>query len=76
MCSIFNSFAYDPVTFASAQLDDCDAGFDSFNGETPARPGVLTPTRSELQVDGIDAYLAGNAAGTFPGAQNTRGIRR
>jgi hypothetical protein len=72
-CSIATSFAYDPVTFASAQLDNCDAGFDSFNGETPAMPGVLTPTRSELQVDGIDAYLAGNAAGTFMGAQNTPG---
>ena len=34
---------------------------------------MLTPTRSELQVDGIDAYLAGNAAGTFPDAQNDSG---
>ncbi|HUA70084.1 MAG TPA: hypothetical protein VMA96_03350 [Solirubrobacteraceae bacterium] len=61
-CSILNSFTYDPVTYASAQLDKCDAGFDSSDGDAPAVPGVLTPTRSELQVDGIDAYLAGNAA--------------
>ena len=71
-CSIMNSFAYDPVTFANAQLDDCDAGFDSSNGET-GTPGVLTPTRSELQVDGIDAYLAGNVATAVPDAQNTSG---
>ena len=72
-CAILNSFDYDTVTFASSMLDDCDAGFDAFNGATPAEPGVLTPTRSELQVDGIDAYLAGNAAGLFTGAQNTLG---
>jgi Glucodextranase, domain B len=61
------------VTFASAQLDDCDGGFDSANGDSPAEPGVLTPTRSELQVDGIDAYLAGNAAELFSGAQDDAG---
>jgi hypothetical protein len=61
-CSILKSFTYDPVTFARAQLDNCDGGFDSSNGDAPAVPGVLAPTRSELQVDGIDAYLAGNAA--------------
>ncbi len=72
-CDILHSFAYDPVTFASAQLDDCDGGFDSSNGDSPAEPGVLTPTRSELQVDGTDAYLAGNAASLFDGAQNTPG---
>ena len=69
-CDIVNSFAYDPVTFASAQLDDCDGGFDSGNG---GMPGALTPTRSELQVDGTDAYLAGNAASLFVGAQNNPG---
>jgi hypothetical protein len=72
-CPILSSFTYDPVTFASATLDDCNASFDSFNGETPAVVGVLTPTRSELQVDGIDAYLAGNAAALFTGAQNNAG---
>lgn len=69
-CSILNSFVYDPVTFASTQLDDCDGGFDSANG---GMPGTLTPTRSELQVDGTDAYLSGNAASLFVGAQNTPG---
>ena len=64
-CDIVNSFAYDPVTFASAQLDDCDGGFDSANG---GMPGALTPIRSELQVDGTDAYLAGNAASLLVGA--------
>ncbi|MGH2887834.1 MAG: hypothetical protein ACRDPA_34915 [Solirubrobacteraceae bacterium] len=69
-CSILNSFVFDPVTFASTQLDDCDGGFDSANG---GMPGTLTPTRSELQVDGTDAYLAGNGASLFVGAQNTPG---
>jgi hypothetical protein len=69
-CDILSSFAYDPVTFASTQFDDCDGGFDSANG---GMPGALTPTRSELQVDGSDAYLAGNAASLFVGAQNTPG---
>jgi hypothetical protein len=69
-CDIVSSFAYDPVTFAGAQLDDCDGGFDSANG---GMPGALTPTRSELQVDGTDVYLAGNAASLFVGAQNIPG---
>jgi Glucodextranase, domain B len=69
-CDILSSSAYDPVTLASAQLDDCDGGFDSANG---GNPDSLTPTRSELQVDGIDAYLAGDAVGLDIGAQNIPG---
>jgi hypothetical protein len=59
-CSILGSFTYDPVTFAPAGLDACDGGFGAANGAT-GTPGFAAPTRSELQVDGADAYLPGNA---------------
>jgi Glucodextranase, domain B len=58
-CSISDSYTYDPVTFASSVLDYCNAWFYSENGQTS--PGFLSPTRSELQVDGANAYVAGNA---------------
>jgi len=57
-CTIDDSYTYDPVTFASATLDYCNAFFWYENGATGA--GVAPPTRSELQVDGADAYLAGD----------------
>jgi Glucodextranase, domain B len=69
-CDILSASAYDPVTLASAELDDCDGGFDSANGGIP---DALTPTRSELQVDGIDAYLAGNAVGLSIDTQDIPG---
>lgn len=65
-CSISESYSYDPVTFGGIQdgtsesLDYCNAWFSWKNGYT-STPGLASPTRSELQVDGIDAYVAGNA---------------
>jgi hypothetical protein len=64
-CPVNNSYVYDPVTFVRVPLDACNGGFSSVNSNT-------APTRSELVVDGADAYLAGNAfdiAG-FHGAGN------
>ncbi len=53
-CPVNNSYVYDPVTFGSVPLDACNGGFSSANSNA-------APTRSELRVDGTDAYLAGNA---------------
>ncbi len=66
-CSISESYDYDPVTygsigqFDSESLDFCNAWFSWANGGIKA--GQAPPTRSELQVDGVDAYVAGNAFG-------------
>ncbi len=66
-CSISESYNYDSVTygaitgFNSESLDFCNAWFSWANGGTKA--GQAPPTRSELRVDGIDAYVAGNAFG-------------
>jgi Glucodextranase, domain B len=57
-CAILDSQVYDPQSFQSAPLDFCNGGFWWRDGY-PARPGFLAPTRSELQVDGADGYLAG-----------------
>ncbi|MDQ6817412.1 MAG: hypothetical protein M3018_08410 [Actinomycetota bacterium] len=64
-CPISDSFDYDAVTFGSVPLDACSGGFSSGNSNT-------APSRSELRVDGADAYVSGNAfdiAG-FHGAGN------
>ncbi|HEY6399564.1 MAG TPA: hypothetical protein VIX82_19125 [Solirubrobacteraceae bacterium] len=53
-CPLGDSYVYDPFTFASVPLDACNGGFSSQNSGT-------APTRSEVRVDGADAYLAGNA---------------
>jgi hypothetical protein len=75
-CSVGQSYSYDPVTLgraldaASNSLDYCNAWFNWENGGLGS---TVSPTRSELQVDGVDAYLAGNAwmltktAGNLPG---------
>jgi hypothetical protein len=66
-CSISESYNYDPVTyggltqFNTESLDFCNAWFSWANGGTKA--GQAPPTRSELRVDGLDAYVAGNAFG-------------
>jgi hypothetical protein len=63
-CSIGQSYSYDPVTLgraldaASNSLDYCNAWFNWENGGVGS---TVSPTRSELQVDGVDAYLPGNA---------------
>ncbi len=65
-CSIGQSYSYDPVTFGGAasalapseSLDYCNAWFSNANGGAGS---TITPTRSELQVDGVDGFLAGNA---------------
>jgi Glucodextranase, domain B len=76
-CSILDSYTYDPLnfgTFATApRLDDCDAGFWWENGASGIT-GIALPTRSELQVDGADAYLPGNAPSLFTGAENDPGL--
>ena len=72
-CSILDSYAYDLVTFAPSRLDDCDATLWWENGAN-GFPGVAAPTRSEIQVDGANAYLPGNASELFAGAQNNPGF--
>src|SRR5436305_5721186 len=73
-CSISDSWVFDPITFAqSPPLDYCNAWFWWRNGFT--NPGYQPPTRSELQVDGTDAFLPGhisNIATTqgFPATSN------
>jgi len=68
-CSISESYTYDPTAFGSKNgalneaLDWCNAWFSSANGAAHPTEGYASPTRSELQVDGLDAYVAGNAWG-------------
>jgi hypothetical protein len=72
-CTIGNSFLYDPVSFAtSLPIDFCNAWFYWENGQTGAA-GVAAPTRSELEVDGAGAYLAGNAHWVWTGASGNSG---
>lgn len=59
-CLISDSYLYDPVTFASVTLDYCNAWF--WNGNGPGEEGGPAATRSELEVDGASAYVAGNIA--------------
>jgi hypothetical protein len=66
-CTIGDSYVFDPVTFESVTLDFCNAWFNSANG-TALPPGYAAPTRSELQVDKANAYLAANAGfASLPG---------
>jgi Glucodextranase, domain B len=72
-CSILDSYVYDPVTFAPSRLDDCDATLWWQNGAS-GFPGVAVPTRSEIQVDGANAYLPANAGELFAGSENDPGF--
>lgn len=72
-CTVDDSYVYDPVTFASAVLDYCNAWFNSRNGAKEPEPGIANPTRSELQVDGANAYVAGNAQSAVGGAEEHLG---
>jgi Glucodextranase, domain B/PASTA domain len=73
-CTISGSFTYDPVTFGAntTDLDDCNAWFNSANGLTAA--GFAPPTRSELQVDGANAYAPGGISALFSGAEHVPGF--
>jgi hypothetical protein len=82
-CPILESRTYDPVTFAGgspepealeprATLDNCNASLWWQNGANGV-PGVIAPTRSELQVDGMNAYLPGDAKKLFVGAEEGHG---
>jgi hypothetical protein len=72
-CSILDSYVYDPATLAPSRLDDCDATLWWQNGAS-GFPGVAAPTRSEIQVDGANAYLPANAGELFAGSQNDPGF--
>jgi hypothetical protein len=71
-CSISDSYTYDATTFASATLDYCNDWLSWENGQATA--GFATPTRSEFQVDGADAFLPGNVSFLFPTAANNSGF--
>jgi hypothetical protein len=71
-CSILDSYTFDPTTFAPSRLDACNATFWWQNGAS-GLPGIAEPKRSELQVDGVNAYLPGNADELFKGAENNPG---
>ncbi len=73
-CAIDDSYVYDPVTFASQTLDYCNAFFNWENGYPKAELGVAQATRPELQVDGVNAYLAGNADSLYPTSQQAPGF--
>lgn len=72
-CTIGNSFLYDPVSFASSPaIDYCNAWFYWENGQASSA-GIAAPTRSELEVDGAGAYLAGNAHWLWSGSAGNSG---
>ncbi len=71
-CTIGDSYLYDPVTYASTTLGVCDAWFNAENGEN--QTGFANPWRSELQVDGVNAYLPGNFAEDLGFAIPTQGF--
>jgi Glucodextranase, domain B len=66
-CTIDDSYVFDPITFGSSALDYCNAWFWTANANSG-------PTRSELQVDGADAYLPGNVHHLFTGAVDLPGF--
>lgn len=61
-CTIAVGIPYDLTTLESTPSDTCDAALGSENG-APGVPGVAAPTRSELHVDGANAYVAGSVPG-------------
>lgn len=74
-CSIIDSYTYDPINFGSSplnRLDACDAFLWWENGRKAS--GFASPTRSDLQVDGNDAFLPGNIASIFSGAESLAGF--
>jgi hypothetical protein len=80
-CALMLSELYLPITYAEAPLDSCDGFLWWENGQEKA--GFSSPTRSELQVDGRNAYLPGNiiysrsngaTVEIFPGAKNLAGF--
>lgn len=80
-CGLRQSAVFDPASLAvsSDALFYCDDFLSSQNGGT--LPGTITgdanhlsATRSELRVDGVDAYVPGNAGYLFSGAGNRGGF--
>jgi hypothetical protein len=76
-CGLADSFLFDPSTFAPSQaMFYCDDYMTQFDGS----PGAsATPaTRSELRVDGLDAYLPGSTGFTsysgFPALSYTQSV--
>jgi hypothetical protein len=60
-CAIHDGYVYDPVTFNSAIADYCNGYFWVGNGISDST-GYANPDRSELEVDGDSAYVAGAVA--------------
>jgi hypothetical protein len=74
-CSIIDSYTYNPITFANSplnRLDACNAFLWWENGRKAS--GFAPATRSDLQVDGADAFLPGNIASLFAGAESLPGF--
>jgi hypothetical protein len=60
-CTINFGYVYDAATFEQKTLEYCNAWFNTGNGPLEKTEGFTAPTRSELRVDGHDAYLAAGA---------------
>ncbi|HLI32144.1 MAG TPA: hypothetical protein VKU89_05330 [Solirubrobacteraceae bacterium] len=71
-CALMLSELYVPITFAEAPLDSCDGFLWWENGQEKA--GFAKPTRSELQVDGRNAYLPGNVIDLFARSEDLPGF--
>lgn len=71
-CALMLSELYLPITFGEAPLDSCDGFLWWRNGQEKA--GFAKPTRSEIQVDGSNAYLPGNVSDLFAGAEDLPGF--
>jgi len=74
-CSIIDSYLYDPFNFANSplnRLDACNAFLWWENGKKAT--GSAAPTRSDLQVDGANAYLPANIPSLFKGAESLPGF--
>ena len=77
-CGLRISYVYDPANFgpsnnASNPLFFCNDFLWWQNGSTTATSTDLQATRSELRIDGTDAYLPANAERIYSGAASNAG---
>ena len=77
-CGLDVSYVYDPANFGPSNsainpVFFCNDSLRGQNGSTTATSTELQATRSELRIDGADAYLPANADFIYSGADSNAG---
>ncbi|MDE3069577.1 MAG: hypothetical protein KGJ43_02485, partial [Acidobacteriota bacterium] len=74
-CALTDSYLYNPITYADGPLSRlfaCNAFLWWENGRQQS--GFAGPTRSDVRVDGVDAFLPASIPSLFTGAEDLAGF--